>query len=207
MKKVMKNLQSFLQEKKLQHLSFSEQKKALRKELLVIRQETHKYVNPENWGPRQFSRSLELLKINNLSLLENKVLIACFFPINHELNLCTKVTSKWLFPRMHHNKELLWFEYGDGQSNYVVNKFGIKEKEEKYCFKYEKNFLPMLCFVPGLAAAQDGTRLGYGGGFYDKFLHEFKDKVTSVLCLPSQEFLFDSLPCEGHDEKVDLIVF
>ncbi len=88
-----------------------------------------------------------------------------------------------------------------------MNKYGIKEREEKYCFSYTHEFLPMLCFVPGLAAAKDGSRLGYGGGFYDRFLQEFKEKVTSVLCLPSKDFMFDKLPCEEFDEKVDLIVF
>ncbi|MES2614006.1 MAG: 5-formyltetrahydrofolate cyclo-ligase [Bdellovibrionota bacterium] len=203
----MKNLELYLKNQGSQNLSTQEQKKLLRKHMLIERENTHKYADPQNWGPKQFFRSLELLKINDVADLENKYLIACFFPIRHELDLSSFATSQWLFPKIHNNNQLLWFEYGDGKTNYIENKYGIKEKEDKYCFSYGHDFLPMLCFIPGIAAAQDGTRLGYGGGFYDKFLSEFKDKVTSVLCLPSREFLFDTLPYEEHDEKVDLIVF
>lgn len=203
----MKNLNNFLIENKILAAPMSEQKKALRIQLLQLRAEMHKYADPKNWGPRQYHRALELLKIRDIAHLKNKYLIACYFPINAELDFIPFAQSHWLFPRIAKNKELLWFEYGDGETNYTVNKHGIKEKEEKYCFSYRSDLLPLLCFVPGIAAAQDGTRLGYGGGYYDKFLREFKDKVTSVLCLPSKDFLFNTLPCEEHDEKVDLIVF
>lgn len=203
----MRNLHQFLRENKIQSSSLTEQKNVLRKHLLAVRQELHKSASPENWGPRQFARALELLKIKNLQDLENKYVIACFFPIRGELNFLPFATEKWLFPRMQENAELLWFEYGDGATNYVLNKHGIKEKEEKFCFPYTQSQLPMLCFVPGLAADQNGIRLGYGGGFYDKFLREFKEKVTSVFCLPSKEFLFNQLPSDEFDEKVDLLVF
>jgi 5-formyltetrahydrofolate cyclo-ligase len=203
----MKKLEEFLKESNSQKSDAAHQKKVIRERLLSLRKEIHKYADPQNWGPKQFYRSLELLKINKIEDLKGKYLISCFFPIRDELEISTFAQKDWLFPKISANKELLWFEYGDGKSDYEVNSFGIREKNEQFCFSYENNSLPMLCFLPGLAAAQDGTRLGYGGGFYDKFLTQYKEKVTSVLCLPSQEFLFDKLPTEIHDEKVDLIVF
>ena len=203
----MQNLHEFLKKTESHALPIAEQKKVLRKQLITKREQSHRYADPKNWGPKQFYRALELLKINKIEDLKNKYLVACFFPIKDELNLSSFASNQWLFPYMSTNKELLWFEYGDGKTDYTVNKYGVKEKEEKFCFKYTQDFLPLLCFVPGLAAAQDGTRLGYGGGFYDKFLREFKEKITSVLCLPSKEFLFNSLPSDDYDEKVDLIVF
>lgn len=203
----MQNLQNFIPEKDSLQIPISEQKNILRKKLLTLRESTHKYADPNNWGPKQFYRTLELLKIKQVEDLEGKYLIACFFPIRHELEISSLATEKWLFPKMGENKKLLWFEYGDGKTGYTKNKHGIKEKKDEFCFEYKEKDLPMLCFVPGIAAAQDGARLGYGGGYYDNFLRKFKEKVTSVLCLPSKEFLFNVLPTEEHDEKVDLIVF
>lgn len=53
-----------------------------------------------------------------------------------------------------------------------------------------------LCIVPGLAAGRDGSRLGYGGGFYDRFLPRFGG---SLLFAVYERLVFDTLPHEPHD--------
>ncbi|MBE6702054.1 MAG: 5-formyltetrahydrofolate cyclo-ligase [Ruminococcaceae bacterium] len=60
-----------------------------------------------------------------------------------------------------------------------------------------------LCLLPGLAAGRDGTRLGYGGGFYDRFLVTF----AGVCLFPIYEcLLFPTLPTEKTDRRVNWIV-
>ena len=60
-----------------------------------------------------------------------------------------------------------------------------------------------LCLLPALAAAKDGGRLGYGGGFYDRFLPTF----AGISILPIyQALLFDTLPQEPTDRKPDWIL-
>ena len=184
-----------------------EEKRQLRKQFLELREMRHSVSSPENWGPRQFYRTLELLKIKSLDVLSNKILVACYFPIRHELDFTSLAQPNWIFPKMKPNRELVWFEYGDGVTNYSVNSIGIKEKDDEYCFKYSKDKLPLLCFVPGIVASKEGHRLGYGGGYYDKFLSEFREQITSVLCLPTKDFILNHLPTEEQDEVVDLIVF
>ena len=75
------------------------------------------------------------------------------------------------------------------------------------CFEYSLNMPKLICFLPGLAASQDGYRLGYGGGYYDLFLSKMQNHVTSILCLPSDNFVLDAIPSESHDQKIDLIVW
>ena len=53
-----------------------------------------------------------------------------------------------------------------------------------------------LCVLPGLAADQSGTRLGYGGGFYDRFLPHFKGKLLFPLY---HQMVCDTLPREECD--------
>ena len=60
-----------------------------------------------------------------------------------------------------------------------------------------------LCLVPGLAAGQDGTRLGYGGGFYDRFLPRFEGYALFALY---DRFVFDTLPHQSHDYRLAHII-
>ena len=56
--------------------------------------------------------------------------------------------------------------------------------------------------VPGLAVAYDGTRLGRGGGYYDKVLEHFSS--PTCIALFSDEVL-PKVPSEPHDQKVRMV--
>lgn len=63
--------------------------------------------------------------------------------------------------------------------------------------------IPDLIFTPGLAFTLFGDRLGYGGGYYDQFLASYPHSEKWAACYP--EALFDDLPQETHDIKVDRV--
>lgn len=55
-----------------------------------------------------------------------------------------------------------------------------------------------FCVVPCLAAGRDGTRLGHGSGYYDRYLPKLSKRVYSVtLCI--EKMLCDTIPTETHD--------
>ena len=57
---------------------------------------------------------------------------------------------------------------------------------------------PAVWIVPGLAFTRRGSRLGYGGGWYDRLLSSAPpDAVTLGVAYPFQ--MVDELPCEAHD--------
>lgn len=66
------------------------------------------------------------------------------------------------------------------------------------------DFSGALCIVPGTAFDRKGNRTGYGGGYYDRFLSAEKDILTAGLCY--QALLYDEVPSEPHDERVDYII-
>lgn len=61
-----------------------------------------------------------------------------------------------------------------------------------------------LCVTPCLAAAPDGTRLGWGGGYYDRFLPRAEHAVTVTLCRAAT--LLPALAREGHDVRTAYLV-
>lgn len=60
-----------------------------------------------------------------------------------------------------------------------------------------------LCVVPGLAFDRKGYRLGYGGGYYDRFLRSFPGRSLG-LCFA--ECLTDVLPHTAHDMAVGAVL-
>jgi len=60
-----------------------------------------------------------------------------------------------------------------------------------------------LLVAPGIAFDKKGYRLGYGKGYYDRFLSEKKPEFTVGLAYNFQ--LLDSLPHNLHDKKVDAV--
>lgn len=62
-----------------------------------------------------------------------------------------------------------------------------------------------LVLMPGLAFDRTGNRMGYGGGFYDKFLADEPDHPTVALCYEFQ--LLPSVPREEYDVPVDVVLW
>lgn len=62
-----------------------------------------------------------------------------------------------------------------------------------------------LVLMPGLAFDRQGNRMGYGGGFYDKFLSEEPDHPTVALCYGFQ--MVEHIPCEDYDIPVDCVLW
>ena len=62
-----------------------------------------------------------------------------------------------------------------------------------------------LVLMPGLAFDPFGHRIGYGGGFYDRFLEQEPEHPTVALCYGFQ--MLPVLETEAHDIPVDLVVW
>lgn len=58
-----------------------------------------------------------------------------------------------------------------------------------------------LIIVPGLAFEREGTRLGYGGGYYDTFLADEQEAHKIAPCYFFQ--IRPQIPRQDHDVKVD----
>ena len=62
-----------------------------------------------------------------------------------------------------------------------------------------------LVLMPGMAFTKDGKRMGYGGGFYDKFLAAEPGHPTVALCYDFQ--MVEDIPTEDYDIPVDCVLW
>lgn len=84
--------------------------------------------------------------------------------------------------------------------NLLKSSFGILEPINGVEYNYN---LGDVVIVPGLLFDKYNNRIGYGGGYYDKFL---KDKNMYKIGVCFREFYVEKIECESHDIKMDLVV-
>lgn len=61
-----------------------------------------------------------------------------------------------------------------------------------------------ILVVPGVAFTSNGDRMGYGGGFYDRFIPRCLN--ATILALAFDEQMVDVLPTEPHDLRISTII-
>lgn len=62
-----------------------------------------------------------------------------------------------------------------------------------------------LIIIPGAAYDRRGSRIGYGGGYYDRFLVRM-DRDVPIAAPAYKEQIVDEIPTEPHDKKVSIII-
>jgi len=100
-------------------------------------------------------------------------------------------------------KGLLPYRLIDNKNELVRNDYGIYEPHPHVCelFPVEKI---ELVLVPGLAFDRNGYRVGYGGGYYDRFLKQCPQAIWLGLAYENQ--LVDYIPHKEWDVPVNMIV-
>ena len=94
------------------------------------------------------------------------------------------------------------FLYLEDLSLVEKNEMGIPEPIADEPVAEDKTALVLM---PGLAFTRKGDRMGYGGGFYDRFLAEEPNHPTLALCYEFQ--MVESLPTEEFDIPVDTVLW
>lgn len=63
-----------------------------------------------------------------------------------------------------------------------------------------------MVIVPSIAASADGCRLGYGRGYYDRYLERCRGAVTTVCTILFEKQVTKRVPADPHDARVDMII-
>lgn len=82
--------------------------------------------------------------------------------------------------------------------------YGIREPLPQSCAAVKLEEVDFI-LLPGVAFGRDGSRLGYGGGFYDKLLARLNHRPTLVAAAFTMQ-LAEDIPQEATDQKIDCLV-
>jgi 5-formyltetrahydrofolate cyclo-ligase len=171
-------------------------KNILRKKILVYRKNNYRI------AALKYSLLKDILK--KFNLLKNKK-IGAYFPINYEID-CLEILKqleksghKISLPITKKGNKMDFFEWSFKEP-LLISKIGIPEP----CSK--KKVYPEILLVPLVAFNKYKFRLGYGGGYYDRYIQKIK-KIKKILTI-GMAFSFQEvikLPIDEHDKKLDYI--
>ena len=129
-----------------------------------------------------------------------------YYPCNYEiddldiLNFLRNKKANISLPIIRENNQMDFFKWTN-KDPLRINKYGIAEPISA------KKTYPDIIFVPLVAYDDNLNRLGYGGGFYDRYLKKIDNlkKIYKIgLGFSYQEL--KKIPTNKHDKKLDLII-
>jgi 5-formyltetrahydrofolate cyclo-ligase len=175
------------------------QKNILRKKYYYLRKKKYFEINNDFFLPLK-----DLIKSNFKS---KKIKIALYYPSNFEINVLKIFgdnylkDKKTLLPIIKKNHQMDFFLWKKNEV-LLINKFGILEPIESI------SQIPDIMLVPILAFDADKYRLGYGKGYYDRYLQKYKKKHRNILTV-GVAFSFQKyhkLPINKNDVKLNYIL-
>ena len=136
--------------------------------------------------------------------------LAFYYPINTEVDpfpiiqLLKKRNLNYCLPVVQKLNSSLIFKEWKKDTKLVVSNFGAKIPSDGSVI------VPDLMLIPLLAYDDYGYRLGYGGGFYDRTILNFKQNIekkifTVGLAFSCQKY-YGKLPIEKNDEKINSVL-
>ena len=174
-------------------------KNLIRKKYFLKRKKNYYQVKKNFFNP--------IVKIIKKANKNRKIYISLYYPNSFEVDVfkifeneyCKKLN--YLLPVIENNGTMNFFKW-EKNDLFNLNKYGIPEPRKT------KKISPDIIFLPLLAFDEKKNRLGYGKGFYDKFLHKLK-KLNKKIITVGVAFSFQkykNLPVNNKDFKLDYII-
>ena len=172
----------------------------LRKKYFLIRKKKYYNVKASFFDP--------LNKLIKKEFSKNLISMSSYYPASYEVNTIklfeTNIIGKLKIslPVIKENNMMYFHEW---KKNDVlkINRFGMLEP-----VLLSKRIVPEVMLVPLLAYDNQNNRLGYGGGFYDRYLNKYLKKHNNILTI-GIAFSFQKhhkIPVLNNDVKLNYIL-
>ena len=142
-------------------------------------------------------------RLKKIQSFSNANSIGCYYSIGSEVQTRSIIQEllnqnmKVSLPKV--MNDILVFRTIKNFDKLEKGNFGILEPKDDW--PEEKSFDVIL--VPAIGLTKEGIRLGYGHGYYDKFL---ADKTVTKIALTYNKQIIKSIPASEHDIKMDWII-
>lgn len=156
-------------------------------------------------------------KIISLDNIQKATHIAIFISIDGEINTNLLIQTLLLMNKIIYlpklpslNSQYLSFVQYNLSIPLIRNRLNIYEPKHNTCTSISPKILDIL-FIPLVAFDEQGNRLGMGGGFYDKILNNWGNKIKDTcVCIglgyDFQKIPTHFLPVEPWDVKLSKII-
>lgn len=173
-------------------------KKILRKELTLLRNKVQ---------DKESKSEIICNRLLSSDLWNRSSSILVYYSFKDEVNTINIINralrenKRVALPRCLDDKGTMEFYYINDLEDVEKGLYGIMEPK-KNCLKV-RDYSRSLCLVPGLGFDKNRHRIGYGKGYYDRFLEGYEG-LSVGLCYEEQ--IKDSLPLEQYDRKLDYVL-
>ena len=173
-------------------------KKELRKEIVEAR---------KNMSPEDVAEKSELIcsRIVETSFYGKATDICIYMPIRNEVDVTLLIPfaekdGKGIWIPKVIGEEMIFNAYEEDKIE-ISGSFKIRESTSEKVLVPDEN---TLIVMPGAVFDVKGNRIGYGGGYYDRYLEKHPMCSTLAVCYDLQ--VVKELPAEPHDIKPQMIV-
>ena len=141
-----------------------------------------------------------------LDIYKNADTVFAYMDYNHEVMTVSFIEQCWrdnktvAVPRV--NGDVMNFYKITALDQLAPGCMGIPEPTSQN--PVDEQYETALMIVPGVAFDPNRNRVGYGGGFYDKYLEQHSQHPTLAVAFEFQ--IFDEVPSDVHDRKPDILV-
>ena len=145
--------------------------------------------------------------LSELPVIKKADTILVYYPVKNEPNIRPLIRTLFssckrvAFPVSNSDDCTLTFKYVESLDDMVLGTYNIPEPSKNA--KVVVDFSNCVCIVPALVFDRHGYRIGYGKGYYDRFLKHFQGKSIGIAY---SQFVVDNLPYEPTDVAVDIII-
>ena len=142
-----------------------------------------------------------LKKLKKLDIFKQSNNIMVFYPLKNELNLLPLLVEKknFSFPVIQDNEIIPYKNNGQ----FYIGKYNIKEPQNSKIQNMEDLD---LVIVPALCVDLNGNRIGYGKGYYDRFIKKLNRNKVKILVGIPDDLVVEKIENDEFDEKVDFII-
>ena len=138
--------------------------------------------------------------------ISKKKIVGGYYPVNFEidiLHILKELEMKGIqlcLPSIKKNNEMDYYSWST-KNLLKLNKYGIPEPEQI------KKVIPDIIFVPMVAFDNRLFRIGYGGGYYDRYIGKISNKKNLLkVGIAHSCQKINRVPTNNYDMKLDIII-